>query len=105
MQKCAGFELLAVCDGHGSEGHDIAEFVASSLAHTISLYIGREKVTTAQSIKEAILHLDTKLEASPLNSETSGTTLCGVVLMGTTLYTFSVGDSITCLVNPEQKCH
>ena len=82
VKKVLDYQLLAVCDGHGSEGHTVAEYIAKNLARTFEKYLNRTKVPISTSIKEAVLNLDAKLEASNIRSETSGTTLCGVLMHG-----------------------
>jgi serine/threonine protein phosphatase PrpC len=47
----------------------------------------------------AVQDVDKELLGSKVDSETSGTTLCGVLIKDSTVYCFFVGDSTCIMIN------
>ncbi len=91
-----GITIAFVCDGHG--GYQVAELVKRILPDILYSYIDQFKphysnLIKAKLIRKALLYVG-KYLYEPTNS--SGTTLTGIVADKTSVFIFNIGDSRTC---------
>lgn len=88
--------LFGVFDGHGENGHQVAQFVIDTI--TKSFELEKElKSSPGAAIKAAVAHTHAALRKSDIDFTFSGTTATFSVKIGNTIYTGNAGDSRTVL--------
>ena len=90
--------IFAVCDGHGDDGHSVSQFITSKLADSVKNGFKKGFMCIPDAINYSILKIDTDIDKAPVDSYSSGSTLTGVFINGTTMYPFNVGDSRSILI-------
>jgi serine/threonine protein phosphatase PrpC len=89
--------LVAVFDGHGSEGHQISEFLKSTFSFIIEskfksnseLSSSEIELKLTESVKELVQHL----KAAPIDVSYSGSTLLCLFFYKSLCFSVNVGDS------------
>ena len=86
--------LFGVLDGHGVEGHRVADYVKRSLHRYLEACQHQLVSSTREIVSHVFHHVAHTLESSGINCELSGTTavLC-LLVDGKTIWTANVGDS------------
>lgn len=109
--------LFAVCDGHGTSGQRIADYVKNKFPSILQenlldyLIAGRsprtrqklgctypDKTDIITAIKETFVNINEQLSWMTLDIKYSGSTFTGVLFFGDKLYVINLGDSRTILV-------
>jgi serine/threonine protein phosphatase PrpC len=93
-----GNYLFGVCDGHGTNGHEVSAYVKQKLP----LYLA-EEFTTDYIIAEAFKQVDRELRAGPIDVRLSGTTCCVTLIKGKNLVCANCGDSRAVLARLEDR--
>lgn len=98
-----GFIAVCVCDGHGPEGHLVADTAARVLMLEVEKQIhGVHNSNGEGAVKTAMHAAQTAVEAKPY-SAASGATATVVLVMGSALYVASVGDCEAVLLGHDEK--
>ena len=85
-------QLFGVCDGHGKSGREVSTFIKTRLPVVLaSSPVLRSN--PQEALTHSVLQCHQELQASPVNTELSGSTLVLVLIKGTWLYCANVGDS------------
>lgn len=94
------YSFFGVCDGHGFQGHNVAQFVARFLptfleAHLSSAIQIKDQMNfVIDCVKESIVKLVAKLYArEDIDTYFSGCTLCLLLISSTNVFVFNIGDS------------
>ena len=100
-----------VCDGHGLHGHLVSNYVKKFLPSTFYSFLSnsfqenieKEIINIPKGIqpnqfirgalKKAFLNTNTKLISGGIDCYFSGTTVVGILKLGSKLYSANVGDS------------
>jgi len=86
--------LLTVLDGHGPEGHHVAEFVTRTLPDLMSKQlIHGPKTSPSQTMSDAYVAVEAQLNTQPIDTRFSGTTAVCAWVNGTQLHVANTGDS------------
>lgn len=106
INKCETFNLFAVLDGHGPNGHLVSQFVTKYINLKMTSTKKLDGLTEEEEIYaalkrnnyEVIRHLFTHAEkeirkAGTIDASFSGTTCCIVIQIGNHLISANVGDS------------
>jgi serine/threonine protein phosphatase PrpC len=91
LQGIKGNYLFAVCDGHGTEGHNVSRLIKTFLNSVLENKLIR--LPPIDAIKYAIDEVNEKVLHSRINSNFSGSTLVSVLILGDHLICANVGDS------------
>ena len=87
-----GMKYIGVADGHGMNGHGIAELVKNQLPRLLSI-----QPALADDPKSALVkahsEMDTSIKKSGIETSFSGTTSTSVLISGTKLLCANLGDS------------
>jgi len=86
--------LLAVFDGHGQEGHQVAEFARDHIEETLVNLRKRNANDPLQAYRNTFLQLNQRVRSvATINDELSGTTAVSALFEGDQLHIANVGDS------------
>jgi len=88
-----GVSLFAVMDGHGENGHFVAQFVQDYLPSCLGAESHELRTNPEVSIQKAVASMVTELAQSGINTAFSGSTLVFGVKIDKLLYVGNVGDS------------
>lgn len=113
--------FFAICDGHGTHGHLVSNFLKEHLPSLIFLFpkgiksfhslpellLPNQEFLKApkESIHKAIAHIETVLEASFIESTNSGSTLNALLILDNSLISINVGDSRCVLAKKAFNSH
>lgn len=99
--------MFGICDGHGTNGRDAANFVKYAMHLQIEQKFPREGKENYESIKRCMLEsfnvVQSQFKPNVQNSDFSGSTCCVVLVQGHKLVTANVGDSRAILVDKLRK--
>ena len=98
MPRLQGFRyqyLFAVFDGHGSFGHEVSSHTREALQKFIEEGLLRtaNAAVLVNVLKQAVARTAERIEALPVNTAYSGTTLTPALVSGSDLICANVGDS------------
>jgi len=95
--------LMAVMDGHGEFGHDVAEFVKENLQKELEK-MKNLKTETESCMRQAVQTVAAQLKSgSSIDFTFSGTTLVFAIKNGNRLYVGNLGDSRCVLARKGKK--
>lgn len=83
--------FFAVCDGHGSEGHQVSSLIQSSAVQIIEKKLIR--YPPLEALHRSIEEISKKVLHSNIDTSFSGSTFVGVLIISENLYCFNIGDS------------
>jgi serine/threonine protein phosphatase PrpC len=109
------FNIFGVLDGHGPEGHFVAEYISNyipsqiinhpeikNLGDTEEIY-KKFKENNCKIITQAFIDADKQLENVEFNTSESGTTCCLVIHIGKHIMCANTGDSRAIVTFDESK--
>ena len=101
----AGQYLFAVCDGHGTFGHEVSAYIKDQLPkQMISAYLSQSTATSDRlglALQEAVFRVAGSLGRTGIDTMFSGSTCVTVAIQGRTLLCANVGDSRAILVSSD----
>ena len=109
------FNIFGVLDGHGPEGHFVAEYISNyipsqiinhpeikNLSDTEEIY-KKFKENNCKIISQAFIDADKQLENVEFNTSESGTTCCLIIHIGKHIICANTGDSRAIVTFDESK--
>jgi serine/threonine protein phosphatase PrpC len=84
--------LFSVCDGHGTYGHDVSQFVKQFLPELLARD-SNLSTSPRSTLTKATLQCHQELRESRIDVNFSGTTMTLVLIKDTGLWCANVGDS------------
>ncbi|EAS06704.1 protein phosphatase 2c (macronuclear) [Tetrahymena thermophila SB210] len=95
--------FYAVCDGHGTYGHHVSQFIKQQLPVLLQNDWQLLSNNPKAALYNAIGFANHKLSLTDIDCMFSGTTLVSVLLQGTKLYSANVGDSRATIGRLDQR--
>ena len=115
INKIKDFNIFGVLDGHGPEGHFVAEYISNyipsqiinhpkikNLSDTEEIY-KKFKENNCKIISQAFIDADKQLENVEFNTSESGTTCCLIIHIGKHIMCANTGDSRAIVTFDESK--
>lgn len=93
VTEAAEATWFSVCDGHGSRGHECAEFARDQVERVAAELLRQAPDLAVDVLMTRALEATNALMHEELATAESGTTCVSLLALGTTLYCANVGDS------------
>ncbi|CAD8145955.1 unnamed protein product [Paramecium octaurelia] len=87
-----GYSMFGVCDGHGSNGHLVSQFIRQALPKHLEILLSKED-NKNKVIQKAFEQTNKEIWDSETDTSLSGSTTVSVIMKKDQLWTANVGDS------------